>query len=89
MLSSIFYFVFILSPSPQNLAEIQTYVNILQQINQTLPLAPNVSLGSSEVRTLMLNVATVCMCACVYVGVYGVPQGEDGVCLCVSPGYLS
>lgn len=58
--------------SPQNLAEIQTYVNILQQINQTLPLAPNVSLGSSEVRSL---------CACVSVCVHDVPQGEDGVCL--------
>lgn len=32
----------------KNLAEIQTYVNILQQINQTLPLVPNVSLGISE-----------------------------------------
>ncbi|KAF3842015.1 hypothetical protein F7725_023966 [Dissostichus mawsoni] len=34
----------------KNIAEIQTYVNILHQINQTLPLAPNVSLGISEVR---------------------------------------
>ncbi|MED6258858.1 Filensin, partial [Ataeniobius toweri] len=33
----------------KNLAEIQTYVNILQQINQTLPLVPNVSVGISEV----------------------------------------
>uniref|UniRef100_A0AAQ4RDL3 Filensin n=1 Tax=Gasterosteus aculeatus aculeatus TaxID=481459 RepID=A0AAQ4RDL3_GASAC len=32
----------------KNLAEIQTYVNILKQINQTLPLAPNMSAGISE-----------------------------------------
>ncbi|XP_037637654.1 filensin isoform X2 [Sebastes umbrosus] len=36
----------------KNLAEIQTYVNILQQINQTLPLAPNVSAGISEEKLL-------------------------------------
>lgn len=38
----------------KNLAEIQTYVNILQQINQTLPLVPNVSLGISEEQEQML-----------------------------------
>ncbi|KAM8859543.1 filensin isoform 2-T2 [Spinachia spinachia] len=32
----------------KNLAEIQTYVNILKQIHQTLPLAPNMSAGVSE-----------------------------------------
>ncbi|KAM9364099.1 filensin isoform 2-T2 [Pholidichthys leucotaenia] len=37
----------------KNLAEIQTYVNILQQINQTLPLAPNVSVGISEEKLLV------------------------------------
>ncbi|KAM4599047.1 filensin isoform 2-T2 [Fundulus diaphanus] len=36
----------------KNLAEIQTYVNILQQINQTLPLVPNVSAGISEEKLL-------------------------------------
>ncbi|XP_042358055.1 filensin isoform X2 [Plectropomus leopardus] len=36
----------------KNLAEIQTYVNILQQINQTLPLVPNVSVGISEEKLL-------------------------------------
>ncbi|KAM4591537.1 filensin [Odontesthes bonariensis] len=38
----------------KNLAEIQTYVNILQQINQTLPLAPNVSVGISEEQEKLL-----------------------------------
>nr|XP_046258093.1 filensin [Scatophagus argus] len=38
----------------KNLAEIQTYVNILQQINQTLPLVPNVSLGISEEQEKLL-----------------------------------
>ncbi|XP_068183679.1 filensin [Antennarius striatus] len=38
----------------KNLAEIQTYVNILQQINQTLPLVPNVSLGISEEQERLL-----------------------------------
>ncbi|XP_032397711.1 filensin isoform X2 [Etheostoma spectabile] len=38
----------------KNLAEIQTYVNILQQINQTLPLAPNVSAGLSEEQEKLL-----------------------------------
>ncbi|XP_031162681.1 filensin isoform X1 [Sander lucioperca] len=38
----------------KNLAEIQTYVNILQQINQTLPLAPNVSAGISEEQEKLL-----------------------------------
>ncbi|XP_010743912.1 filensin [Larimichthys crocea] len=38
----------------KNLAEIQTYVNILQQINQTLPLGPNVSLGISEEQEKLL-----------------------------------
>ncbi|TNM99294.1 hypothetical protein fugu_012327 [Takifugu bimaculatus] len=38
----------------KNLAEIQTYVNILQQINQTLPLVPNVSLGTSEEQEKLL-----------------------------------
>ncbi|KAK5619599.1 hypothetical protein CRENBAI_011709, partial [Crenichthys baileyi] len=37
-----------------NLAEIQTYVNILQQINQTLPLVPNVSVGISEEQEKLL-----------------------------------
>uniref|UniRef100_A0A3Q3WM09 Filensin n=1 Tax=Mola mola TaxID=94237 RepID=A0A3Q3WM09_MOLML len=37
-----------------NLAEIQTYVNILKQINQTLPLIPNVSLGTSEEQEKLL-----------------------------------
>ncbi|XP_037321824.2 filensin [Pungitius pungitius] len=32
----------------KNLAEIQTYVNILKQINHTLPLAPNTSAGITE-----------------------------------------
>ncbi|XP_062257531.1 filensin isoform X2 [Platichthys flesus] len=36
----------------KNLAEIQTYVSILQQINQTLPLVPNVSVGISEEKLL-------------------------------------
>ncbi|XP_075997884.1 filensin [Genypterus blacodes] len=36
----------------KNLAEIQTYVHILQQINQ--PLAPNVSLGISEEQEKLL-----------------------------------
>ncbi|CAL1577502.1 unnamed protein product [Knipowitschia caucasica] len=38
----------------KDLAEIQTYVNILQQINQTLPLVPNVSLGISEEQERLL-----------------------------------
>ncbi|XP_061546361.1 filensin [Phycodurus eques] len=38
----------------KNLAEIQTYVNILQQINQTLPLAPTVSVGISEEQEKLL-----------------------------------
>ncbi|XP_038152516.1 filensin [Cyprinodon tularosa] len=38
----------------KNLAEIQTYVNILQQINQTLPLVPNVSAGISEEQEKLL-----------------------------------
>ncbi|TNN78530.1 Filensin [Liparis tanakae] len=40
----------------KNLAEIQTYVNILQQINKTLPLAPDESVGISEAED------AVCMC---------------------------
>nr|XP_019942980.1 PREDICTED: filensin [Paralichthys olivaceus] len=39
----------------KNLAEIQTYVNILQQINQTLPLVPNVSVGISEEQEKLLS----------------------------------
>lgn len=54
-----------LTLSTQNLAEIQTYVNILQQINQTLPLVPNVSLGTSEVRSLMLSQCPLHVCVCV------------------------
>lgn len=74
--------------SAQNLAEIQTYVNILQQINQTLPLVPNVSLGTSEVRSLMLSLCVhVLMCVCVCVRY--VPKGEEGVCHRVSFGYVS
>ncbi|KAM8852484.1 filensin [Synchiropus picturatus] len=38
----------------KNLAEIKTYLNILQQINQTLPLVPNVSLGISEEQEKLL-----------------------------------
>uniref|UniRef100_A0A3Q3JZI5 Filensin n=1 Tax=Monopterus albus TaxID=43700 RepID=A0A3Q3JZI5_MONAL len=38
----------------KNLAEIQTYVNILQQINQTLPFVPNVSMGISEEQEKLL-----------------------------------
>ncbi|XP_024152252.1 filensin [Oryzias melastigma] len=38
----------------KNLAEIQTYVNILQQINQTLPLVPNASAGISEEQEKLL-----------------------------------
>ncbi|KAI3363264.1 hypothetical protein L3Q82_011895 [Scortum barcoo] len=38
----------------KNLAEIQTYVNILQQINQTLRLVPNVSVGISEEQEKLL-----------------------------------
>ncbi|CAI5654337.1 filensin isoform X1 [Oreochromis niloticus] len=38
----------------KNLAEIQTYVNILKQINQTLPLVPNVSVGISEEQEKLL-----------------------------------
>ncbi|KAM6996989.1 filensin [Tautogolabrus adspersus] len=38
----------------KNLAEIETYVNILKQINQTLPLAPNVSVGISEEQEKLL-----------------------------------
>uniref|UniRef100_A0A3Q3SVL4 Filensin n=1 Tax=Mastacembelus armatus TaxID=205130 RepID=A0A3Q3SVL4_9TELE len=38
----------------KNLAEIQTYVNILQQINQTLPLVPSVSVGISEEQEKLL-----------------------------------
>lgn len=37
---------------PQNLAEIQTYLNILNQINQTVVLIPSMSVGISEVRWL-------------------------------------
>uniref|UniRef100_A0A8C9W6W7 Filensin n=1 Tax=Scleropages formosus TaxID=113540 RepID=A0A8C9W6W7_SCLFO len=36
----------------KNLAEIQTYVKILNQINQTPHRVPNISLGFSEVRTV-------------------------------------
>uniref|UniRef100_A0A3Q2YA27 Filensin n=1 Tax=Hippocampus comes TaxID=109280 RepID=A0A3Q2YA27_HIPCM len=38
----------------KNLAEIQTFVHILQQINQTLPLAPTVSVGISEEQEKLL-----------------------------------
>ncbi|XP_061693077.1 filensin [Syngnathoides biaculeatus] len=38
----------------KNLAEIQTYVNILQQINQTLPLASTVSVGITEEQEKLL-----------------------------------
>ncbi|XP_077351778.1 filensin [Festucalex cinctus] len=38
----------------KNLAEIQTFVHILQQINQTLPLASTVSVGISEEQEKML-----------------------------------
>ncbi|XP_062376154.1 filensin [Sardina pilchardus] len=38
----------------KNLAEIQTYVNILQQINQTTPLLPNMSVGISEEQEKLL-----------------------------------
>ncbi|KAM4730536.1 filensin [Anableps anableps] len=38
----------------KNLAEIQAYLNILQQINQTLPLAPNLSAGISEEQEKLL-----------------------------------
>lgn len=65
-------------PLLQNLAEIQTYVNILQQINQTLPLVPNVSLGISEVRSLIL-----CMCVSACAHKAAVPEGED-MFACVS-----
>ncbi|XP_034041452.1 filensin [Thalassophryne amazonica] len=43
----------------KNLAEIQTYANILQQINQTLPLVPNMSLGISEEEEKLLAQRTV------------------------------
>ncbi|XP_023826034.1 filensin-like isoform X2 [Salvelinus sp. IW2-2015] len=36
----------------KNLAEIQTYVNILHQINQTITLVPNVAVGISEEKQL-------------------------------------
>lgn len=54
--------MYLLSSSTQNLAEIQTYVNILQQINQTLPLVPNVSLGTSEVSSRVVVTASTCVC---------------------------
>uniref|UniRef100_A0A8C5I4S5 Filensin n=1 Tax=Gouania willdenowi TaxID=441366 RepID=A0A8C5I4S5_GOUWI len=38
----------------KNLAEIQTYVNVLQQIKQTLPFVPNVSVGISEEQEKLL-----------------------------------
>ncbi|XP_067093046.1 filensin [Osmerus mordax] len=38
----------------KNLAEIQTYVNILHQINQTLPLMPNMAVGISEEQEKLL-----------------------------------
>ncbi|KAK2921803.1 filensin [Channa argus] len=38
----------------KNLAEIQTYVNILQQIKQTLPLVPTVSVSISEEQEKLL-----------------------------------
>ncbi|XP_056147410.1 filensin [Lampris incognitus] len=38
----------------KNLAEIQTYVNILHQINQTTPLVANVSVGISEEQERLL-----------------------------------
>uniref|UniRef100_A0A3B3UXD4 Filensin n=1 Tax=Poecilia latipinna TaxID=48699 RepID=A0A3B3UXD4_9TELE len=38
----------------KDLVEIETYVNILQQINQTLPFAPNVSAGISEEQEKLL-----------------------------------
>ncbi|XP_046885510.1 filensin [Hypomesus transpacificus] len=38
----------------KNLAEIQTYVNILHQINQTLPLMPNMTVGISEEQEKLL-----------------------------------
>ncbi|KAM4607189.1 filensin [Polymixia lowei] len=38
----------------KNLAEIQTYVNILHQINQTAPLLPNMSVGISEEQEKLL-----------------------------------
>lgn len=68
-------FLFVLFSPTQNLAEIQTYVNILQQINQTLPLVPNVSVGISEVRTLMLS---LCICVCVRAGVLPSLRGRRG-----------
>ncbi|KAJ8246165.1 hypothetical protein GJAV_G00264430, partial [Gymnothorax javanicus] len=38
----------------QNLAEIQTYVNILHKINQSIPLLPSVSVGMSEEQEKLL-----------------------------------
>ncbi|KAI1896885.1 hypothetical protein AGOR_G00099470 [Albula goreensis] len=38
----------------KNLAEIQTYVNILHQINQSIPRLPNVSVGISEEQEKLL-----------------------------------
>ncbi|XP_010868442.1 filensin isoform X2 [Esox lucius] len=36
----------------KNMAEIQTYVNILHQINQAIPLMPNMAVGISEEKQL-------------------------------------
>lgn len=80
-------FALISSSFTQNLAEIQTYVNILQQINQTLPLGPNVSLGISEVRSLMLSLwVRLCVCCsprrrrwCLHVCQLGYVSGVDEV----------
>lgn len=81
------FFLFILSSSTQNLAEIQTYVNILQQINQTLPLVPNVSLGTSEVRSISLWLC-VCQCVCACVCICAVFLRGKMVFACVSPVYV-
>uniref|UniRef100_A0AAX7UX12 Filensin n=1 Tax=Astatotilapia calliptera TaxID=8154 RepID=A0AAX7UX12_ASTCA len=49
----------------KNLAEIQTYVNILKQINQTLPLVPNVSVGISERHTAFVCMSSLICAPCV------------------------
>ncbi|KAJ8365918.1 hypothetical protein SKAU_G00147490 [Synaphobranchus kaupii] len=38
----------------KNLAEIQTYVNVLHKINQSIPLLPNMSVGISEEQEKLL-----------------------------------
>lgn len=50
--------------------------------------APCSQCVSGHLRGEVANAVTVCGCVCECV-LASVPGGEDGVCMCVSPGYVS